>query len=93
MFYREFKKIISESLKSRKTIKNLILELKDISEQSNAKIGFFPCGKLTADILREIKLLAPELESKIFGCFDSAKATRQRENRMLIRSGKKVRIL
>ena len=79
MFYREFKKIISESLKSRKTIKNLILELKDISEQSNGKIGFFPCGKLTADILREIKLLAPELESKIFGCFDeSTKATTEK---------------
>ena len=72
MFYREFKKIISKSLKSRKTIKNLILELKDISEQSNAKIGFFPCGKLTADILREIKLLAPELASKIVGCFDES---------------------
>jgi len=76
MFYKEFKKILAESLKSRKTIKNLIQELKDIGDNCTGKIGFFPCGRLTADILKEIKINAPELSSNIIGCFDeSHKAT------------------
>ena len=72
MFYNEFLKIIGNCLKSRKTINNLIEELIEISKQCKGKIAFFPCGRLTAEILKEIKIKAPELVPKIIGCFDNS---------------------
>ena len=74
MFYKEFRTIIQKRLEERNTVKGLISKIKEIARDTPGKIAFFPCGRLTADILKEIKNTAPELVTEILGCFDESES-------------------
>ena len=74
VFYNEFRKIIELRLKKRDSVKGLVRELNMVPE--NSKIGFYPAGRLSREIIDEIKNYSPNLLLKVVGCFDeSEKAT------------------
>ena len=79
MFYEEFRRIIEKRLKERHSLENIVSQLKELSNNTEGKIAFYPCGRLSAEILKEVKTTCPELIPTIIGCFDkSNKATTER---------------
>ena len=78
-FYEEFRRIIEKGLKERHSLESIVSQLKEISNSTEGKIAFYPCGRLSTEILKEIKTTFPELIPTIMGCFDkSREATTER---------------
>jgi FkbM family methyltransferase len=69
-FYDYAKTIISERLKGRDTLKKVVENIKIASAKGG--VAFYPCGVHTRAIIKEILAQAPEISSRIIGCFDKS---------------------
>ena len=66
------KDVISEQLTNRDTLIKVVGNIKDASGRGD--IAIYPCGRLSRVIINEVKAVAPEVASRIIGCFDKSDA-------------------
>ncbi len=74
-FYDVSMEIISREIKNRDNLQKVIKKIETASKNGK-KIAFYPSGVYSRVMLKEIRQYAPELLSKVLGCFDrSSEAT------------------
>ena len=56
LFYEEFRRIIENRLKGRQSLQKIVSKLKEKSTNIEGKIAFYPSGRLSAEILKEVNL-------------------------------------
>jgi len=71
MLFRDWtKQLIIEELKKKLSVESIVESIRKAS--LDGKVAFYPCGKYTRQILKEIRKRDPALLDKVVGCFDKS---------------------